>query len=243
MRAGDEPRGSGGAAAGACAGFRRTRRAAGDAHWLQHGRAVRAEVWWDGKVCVSMTYQMVANAFLHGRFVNSPCSGVSSGSACPCAATAMCGGRAHQHGWDDLVMELQCVRRNIKQSSAAQPLAQPCRLVYHCLLELAAMRARGIVEHSVLLGAPVRSDALAEWRQARAVVAGRLVNGFSSRDWVREPARCLVAACITGAACTAGLRLARGCWVPLLTRSGTEQEGLSKPCRGQEGAPCSHPQT
>ena len=46
------------------------------------------------------------------------------------------------------------------------------------------MRARGIVEHAVLLGAPVRADAPAEWAAARAVVAGRLVNGFSSHDWV-----------------------------------------------------------
>ena len=59
-----------------------------------------------------------------------------------------------------------------------------CRLVYHCLLELAAIRARGIMEHAVLLGAPVRADVPAEWAAARAVVAGRLINGFSSHDWV-----------------------------------------------------------
>lgn len=57
--------------------------------------------------------------------------------------------------------------------------------MFHCLLELATIRARGIVEHAVLLGAPIRADRPAEWAAARAVVAGRLVNGFSSHDWVR----------------------------------------------------------
>lgn len=67
-----------------------------------------------------------------------------------------------------------------------------CRLVHHCLLELAAIHARGIVEHAVLLGAPVRADAPAEWAAARAVVAGRLINGFSSHDWVPDTQKCLL---------------------------------------------------
>jgi pimeloyl-ACP methyl ester carboxylesterase len=61
------------------------------------------------------------------------------------------------------------------------------RLVFHCLLELAAMRARGVVEAALLLGAPVRADRPGEWAAARAVVAGRLVNGYSSHDWARAP--------------------------------------------------------
>jgi len=59
------------------------------------------------------------------------------------------------------------------------------RLVFHCLLELAALRARGVVEAAALLGAPVRADRPGEWAAARAVVAGRLVNGYSSHDWAR----------------------------------------------------------
>ena len=60
-----------------------------------------------------------------------------------------------------------------------------CRLVFHCLLELCRCQARGIVEHAVLLGAPVGVTPQ-RWRMARTVVAGRLVNGYSNQDWVRE---------------------------------------------------------
>ncbi|CAM9249144.1 unnamed protein product, partial [Phaeothamnion confervicola] len=43
--------------------------------------------------------------------------------------------------------------------------------------------AAGIVENAVLLGAPVGCDA-AEWTAVAAMVAGRVVNGFSSQDWL-----------------------------------------------------------
>ncbi|KAK9823941.1 hypothetical protein WJX72_006533 [[Myrmecia] bisecta] len=57
------------------------------------------------------------------------------------------------------------------------------RVIYHCLLELCRCNCKGIVEHAVLLGTP--ENLVAErWALARSVVAGRLVNGFCSTDWV-----------------------------------------------------------
>ena len=41
----------------------------------------------------------------------------------------------------------------------------------------------GIVEHVVVMGAPV-STRLERWAMARSVVAGRVVNAYSRRDWV-----------------------------------------------------------
>lgn len=41
----------------------------------------------------------------------------------------------------------------------------------------------GIVEHVVVMGAPV-STRLERWAMARSVVAGRFVNAYSRRDWV-----------------------------------------------------------
>ena len=70
------------------------------------------------------------------------------------------------------------------------------RLVFHCLLELARCRAKGIVEHAACLGAPVGVTP-ERWALARSVVAGRLVNGYSSQDWVR---------CITALPCLPGLQ-------------------------------------
>eukprot|EP00878_Enallax_costatus_P040084 GHUV01046067.1.p1 GENE.GHUV01046067.1~~GHUV01046067.1.p1 ORF type:complete len:181 (+),score=32.27 GHUV01046067.1:281-823(+) len=56
------------------------------------------------------------------------------------------------------------------------------RLVFHCLLELSRVGARGCVENVILLGAPLscRPD---RWCAARSVVAGRLINGYSVNDW------------------------------------------------------------
>ena len=57
------------------------------------------------------------------------------------------------------------------------------RVIYSCLLSLAARRAFGLVENVVLMGAPVPSDA-ADWRVLRTAVAGRLVNVYSANDYV-----------------------------------------------------------
>ena len=70
------------------------------------------------------------------------------------------------------------------------------RVIMYCLRELAATakragegtvqaKARDIVENAVLLGAPV-STRTANWAAAREVVGGRLVNGYSERDWMLQ---------------------------------------------------------
>lgn len=53
----------------------------------------------------------------------------------------------------------------------------------HCLLELYKQKAFGIVENVFLIGCPFSGNADA-WRQMTAVTAGRLVNVFSTKDWV-----------------------------------------------------------
>ncbi|KAF2674334.1 DUF726-domain-containing protein [Microthyrium microscopicum] len=55
------------------------------------------------------------------------------------------------------------------------------RVIYACLMELSRQNAFGLVENSVLIGAPVPGSS-AEWTRLRAVVTGRLVNVFSEKD-------------------------------------------------------------
>lgn len=57
------------------------------------------------------------------------------------------------------------------------------RLIYSCLTSLAECRAFGLVESVVLIGTPAPSDA-SVWRAIRSVVAGRLVNVYSEKDFV-----------------------------------------------------------
>lgn len=58
------------------------------------------------------------------------------------------------------------------------------RLILSCLKKLAKYDdCYGIVENAVLLGAPVEVVS-AEWRNARRLVSGRLINGFSENDWM-----------------------------------------------------------
>lgn len=57
------------------------------------------------------------------------------------------------------------------------------RVVYSCLLTLAKRHAFGLVDNVVLLGAPVPSDA-EQWRAMRSVVSGRLVNVYSTQDYI-----------------------------------------------------------
>lgn len=59
------------------------------------------------------------------------------------------------------------------------------RVIFHCLMVLAKdplNGGKGIVENAVLLGAPVGTHHT-EWQAARGVVAGRLVNCYSTQDW------------------------------------------------------------
>ncbi|KAJ8112334.1 hypothetical protein OPT61_g5278 [Boeremia exigua] len=57
------------------------------------------------------------------------------------------------------------------------------RLIYSCLQRLVDRKAFGLIENVVLLGAPCPSDA-ADWRRIRSVVSGRVVNVFSTQDYI-----------------------------------------------------------
>jgi hypothetical protein len=57
------------------------------------------------------------------------------------------------------------------------------RLIYSCLKTLAERKAFGLIENVVLLGSPCPSDA-EDWRCVRSVVSGRVVNVFSTNDYV-----------------------------------------------------------
>ncbi|KAI0391179.1 DUF726-domain-containing protein [Xylariaceae sp. FL0594] len=57
------------------------------------------------------------------------------------------------------------------------------RVIYICLQQLAKRKAFGLVENVVLLGAPTPSSS-ADWRRIRALVTGRVVNAYSTRDYV-----------------------------------------------------------
>ncbi|KAF2704144.1 DUF726-domain-containing protein [Pleomassaria siparia CBS 279.74] len=57
------------------------------------------------------------------------------------------------------------------------------RVIYACLIELAKQNAFGLVESAVLMGAPVPSDSQT-WRQIRSVVAARVVNVYSTEDYI-----------------------------------------------------------
>jgi hypothetical protein len=57
------------------------------------------------------------------------------------------------------------------------------RVIYSCLLELAEQNAFGLVESVVLMGAPTPSDSSA-WRRIRAVVSARVVNVYSTEDFI-----------------------------------------------------------
>jgi hypothetical protein len=57
------------------------------------------------------------------------------------------------------------------------------RVIYACLVELAEQHAFGLVESVVLMGAPVPSDSKS-WRLIRSVVAARVVNVYSTEDYI-----------------------------------------------------------
>jgi hypothetical protein len=57
------------------------------------------------------------------------------------------------------------------------------RVIYACLLELAEQQAFGLVESAVMMGTPAPSDRT-QWRLIRSVVAGRVVNVYSTGDCV-----------------------------------------------------------
>ena len=57
------------------------------------------------------------------------------------------------------------------------------KVIYVCLQRLAERRAFGLVENAVMLGAPTPSTA-ADWRVLRTVVSGRVVNAYSTNDYI-----------------------------------------------------------
>lgn len=57
------------------------------------------------------------------------------------------------------------------------------RVVYSCLNELADRKEFGLVESVCLLGSPVPSDPVV-WRRMRSVVAGRVINVYSTKDYL-----------------------------------------------------------
>ncbi|KAF2432952.1 DUF726-domain-containing protein, partial [Tothia fuscella] len=57
------------------------------------------------------------------------------------------------------------------------------RVIYSCLLELAARQSFGLIENVVLIGSPVPSDS-APWTKIRGVVSGRVINVYSTEDYI-----------------------------------------------------------
>lgn len=57
------------------------------------------------------------------------------------------------------------------------------KVIYTCLHRLAERHAFGLVENAVLIGSPVPSDS-ADWRLLRTVISGRLVNVYSTKDYI-----------------------------------------------------------
>ncbi|KAI0976110.1 hypothetical protein F4678DRAFT_456434 [Xylaria arbuscula] len=57
------------------------------------------------------------------------------------------------------------------------------RVIYVCLQELAKRKAFGLIENAVLIGAPTPSSST-EWRRIRSVVTGRVVNAYSTKDYI-----------------------------------------------------------
>lgn len=57
------------------------------------------------------------------------------------------------------------------------------RAIYVCLQTLAKRRAFNLVENAILIGAPTPSDT-SDWRVLRAAVSGRLVNVYSTNDYI-----------------------------------------------------------
>ena len=57
------------------------------------------------------------------------------------------------------------------------------KVIYTCMRKLAERKAFGLVENVVLIGAPTPSTS-ADWRMIRAVVSGRVVNIYSTNDYI-----------------------------------------------------------
>ncbi|KAG5416823.1 hypothetical protein I9W82_005553 [Candida metapsilosis] len=57
------------------------------------------------------------------------------------------------------------------------------RLIYSCLVEMAKRGGYGLIENVILLGSPISID-VDHLAQARSVVSGKFINGYSKKDWI-----------------------------------------------------------
>ncbi|KAI0098328.1 DUF726-domain-containing protein [Hypoxylon sp. NC0597] len=57
------------------------------------------------------------------------------------------------------------------------------KVIYVCLQQLAERKAFGLIENAIMLGAPTPSSS-ADWRRIRSVVTGRVVNAYSTNDYI-----------------------------------------------------------
>lgn len=57
------------------------------------------------------------------------------------------------------------------------------RLIYSCLIEMARRGGYGLIENVIILGSPITVD-IDQMSEARSVVSGRFVNGYSKKDWI-----------------------------------------------------------
>ena len=57
------------------------------------------------------------------------------------------------------------------------------RLIYSCLIEMARKGGYGLIENVILLGSPISID-VDHLAQARSVVSGKFINGYSKKDWI-----------------------------------------------------------
>jgi hypothetical protein len=85
---------------------------------------------------------------------------------------------------------LQNAQSSLQKSSMVTPISligygMGARVIFHCLQDLAQMGvvSRGIIENVVLIGSPIGIHR-GEWLAARSVVVNRLVNCYSTKDWL-----------------------------------------------------------
>ncbi|KAI1136767.1 DUF726-domain-containing protein [Hypoxylon sp. FL0543] len=57
------------------------------------------------------------------------------------------------------------------------------KVIYVCLQQLAERKAFGLIENAIMLGAPTPSSS-ADWRRIRSIVTGRVVNAYSTNDYI-----------------------------------------------------------
>ena len=61
-----------------------------------------------------------------------------------------------------------------------------CLVIWSCLKELYARGHKDLIDHVVLMGAPIScgDEATQEWQNCLSVVSGRCINCYTDEDWV-----------------------------------------------------------